>query len=155
MIFLSILGGLLLGRLSIIIPEASTIWLRNSSDIIGFPLKATELLTRYTLPIYSQKKVMSIVETPCPLWLYLFRKRPPLKSKYEGLFFGDLIKNPCSFKERDLVNLCLFYLINVGYLFRVFIFLFQATVFIFLATTTGTWIISTNFFHRFNWVFPI
>jgi len=33
-------------------PKASTIWLRNSSDTIGFPGKATELLSQYTFPIY-------------------------------------------------------------------------------------------------------
>jgi len=41
------LRGLPLGRLSIIIPKASTIRLRNSSDPIVFPLKVTELLTWY------------------------------------------------------------------------------------------------------------
>jgi len=32
-------------HLSIITPKASTIWLKNSTDPIGFPLKVTELLT--------------------------------------------------------------------------------------------------------------
>ena len=41
----SILRGLHLGRLPIIIPKASTIHLRNSSDSIGFPLKVIELLS--------------------------------------------------------------------------------------------------------------
>jgi len=45
MVYLSILRGLPLGRLSIVIPKASTIWLRSSSDPIDFPLKVTELLT--------------------------------------------------------------------------------------------------------------
>jgi len=45
MLYLSILRGLSSGRLSIIIPKASTIWLRNSSDPIGFPLKITESFT--------------------------------------------------------------------------------------------------------------
>ena len=57
MIYLSISRGLPLGRLSIVIPKASTIWLRNSSDPIGFPGKATELLSWhnwfYLLTIYS------------------------------------------------------------------------------------------------------
>ena len=43
-----------MGRLSIIIPKASTIRLRNPSDTIGFPLEVTELLTWYTFPIYSK-----------------------------------------------------------------------------------------------------
>jgi len=35
--------------------------------------------------------------------IYTLRgKRPPLKAKYEGLFFGDLKKNPCSFEARVL-----------------------------------------------------
>ena len=38
MVYLSTLRGLPLGLLSIIIPKASTIWVRNSSDPIGFPL---------------------------------------------------------------------------------------------------------------------
>ncbi|GAH03355.1 unnamed protein product, partial [marine sediment metagenome] len=29
-------------------------------------------------------------------------KRPPLKTKYEGLFFADPTKNPCSFKDGGL-----------------------------------------------------
>jgi len=37
--------GLSLGRLSTIIPKTSTIWLRNSSDPIGFSPKVTALLT--------------------------------------------------------------------------------------------------------------
>ena len=45
MVLLSILRGLPLGRLSIIMPKTSTIWLKNSLDLIGFSLKATELLT--------------------------------------------------------------------------------------------------------------
>jgi len=39
MVLLSVLQGLPLERLSIAIPKASTIWLRNSKDPIGFPLK--------------------------------------------------------------------------------------------------------------------
>ncbi|GAI12329.1 unnamed protein product [marine sediment metagenome] len=42
MVYLSILRGLLSGRLSIVMPKASTIWLKNSSDPIGCPLKVTE-----------------------------------------------------------------------------------------------------------------
>ncbi|GAI11443.1 unnamed protein product, partial [marine sediment metagenome] len=41
-----------LGRLVIVIPKTSTIWLRNSSVPIGFLLKITGLLTWYTFPIY-------------------------------------------------------------------------------------------------------
>lgn len=52
MVQLSILRVLPLGRLSIVIAKASTIWLRSSSDTISFPLKITELLTWYAFPIY-------------------------------------------------------------------------------------------------------
>lgn len=52
MVQLSILRVLPLGRLSIIVPKASTIWLKNSLDPIGVPLKVTELLTWYTFLIY-------------------------------------------------------------------------------------------------------
>lgn len=52
MVQLSILRVLPLGSLSMIITKASTIWLRNSSDAIGFPLKAAKLLTWHTFPIY-------------------------------------------------------------------------------------------------------
>jgi len=45
MFYLATLRGLSLGHLSIIMPKASTIRLRNSSDPIGFPLKITELLS--------------------------------------------------------------------------------------------------------------
>ena len=45
MVQLSILRGLPLGRLSTAIPKVSIIWLKNSSDPIGFPLKITELLS--------------------------------------------------------------------------------------------------------------
>ena len=45
MAWLSILRSLPLRRLSIIIPKAAIIWLKNSSDPVGFPLKITELLT--------------------------------------------------------------------------------------------------------------
>ena len=41
MVYLSILRGLALVRLSIVMPKASTIWLRKSSDTIGFQLKVT------------------------------------------------------------------------------------------------------------------
>ncbi len=52
MVYLSLLRGLRLGCLSIVIPKTSTIWLRNSSDPIGFPLKVAELLTWHTFTIY-------------------------------------------------------------------------------------------------------
>ncbi len=48
MVWLSFLRSLPLGRLSIIIPKASTIRLRNSSVPTGFPLKITELLNYFT-----------------------------------------------------------------------------------------------------------
>ena len=51
MVYLSILRGLPLGHLSIIIPKVSTIWLRNPSDSMGFPLKGIEILTWHTFPI--------------------------------------------------------------------------------------------------------
>ncbi len=44
--------SLTLGRISIIIPKASTIRLRNSSDPTDFSLKIIELLTWYPFPIY-------------------------------------------------------------------------------------------------------
>jgi len=48
----SILRGLPLECLSMVIPKISIIWLRNSSDPIGLPLKVTELLTWDACPIY-------------------------------------------------------------------------------------------------------
>jgi hypothetical protein len=42
---ITFLQGLLLGLLSIIIPKVSTIWFKNPSGSIGFPLKVTGLLT--------------------------------------------------------------------------------------------------------------
>lgn len=52
MVYLPLLRILSLGRLSIMIPKASAIWLRNSPDPTGCPLKVTELLAWYTFPIY-------------------------------------------------------------------------------------------------------
>jgi len=45
MVKISLLQGLPSGRLSIVIPKASTIRLRNSSGRIDFPLQAAGLLT--------------------------------------------------------------------------------------------------------------
>ena len=50
----------------------------------------------------------------CPLWLYLFKKRLPLKTKIRGLFSYNPLNNPCSFNTRVLVSFYLFYLINIG-----------------------------------------
>jgi len=47
MVLLSILRGLPLACQSTVIPKASTIWIRNSSDPIGLPLKVTKLLNCY------------------------------------------------------------------------------------------------------------
>jgi len=57
MVWLSFLRGLLLERLSIIMPKASTIRLKNSSDLIGFQLKVTELLNEYNPPYLFNLKV--------------------------------------------------------------------------------------------------
>ena len=51
----------------ILIPKASTIWLRNSSDPIGFPLKNTELLTWHTVPMNRSMKML-------PFYLVLSEK---------------------------------------------------------------------------------
>ncbi len=53
MVQLSLLRSFLLEHLFILIPKVSTIWLRNSSDPIGFPLEITELLTWHTFPCIS------------------------------------------------------------------------------------------------------
>ena len=70
MILLSILRGLPLERLSILIPKASTIRLRNSSDLIGFLLKVIELLTWHTFPIpnFYWKELLLLTLLYCKTW---------------------------------------------------------------------------------------
>ena len=53
MIWFSILGSLPLGRLFIVIPKTAIIWLSNSSDPIGCPLKVTELLNYTAIPFHN------------------------------------------------------------------------------------------------------
>jgi len=75
----------------IVIPKASIIWLRNSSDSIGFTLKVTEILTWPTFPIY----LMSNFEIPFSLYD---------KGLMKSFFFGKIVLSyltlviiPCSF----------------------------------------------------------
>jgi hypothetical protein len=67
MVYFSFLQDLLLEHLSIIVlPKVSTIWLKNSSDPIGFSLKVTEILPWHTFSIYflliNSKKVKTILD---------------------------------------------------------------------------------------------
>jgi len=73
MVYLSILQGFLLGPLSIIIPKASTIWLRNSSDPIGchdrtasYPTAPAQIPACGTTARGSSEILASVAKTTSP-----------------------------------------------------------------------------------------
>jgi len=68
--------------------KTSTIWLKNSSVPMGFPLKVTELLTWYTFPIYLNK----INEEDFPQLI-------------KGAKGGNLNNNPRDVSDEDLIEL--------------------------------------------------
>jgi len=61
MVWLYTLRGLPLGRLSIIVPKASTIRLINSSYLIRFPLKATEEKPHPFTYIFIHEKYLKVL----------------------------------------------------------------------------------------------